>query len=216
MSSKTIFATVLISVFATTSIGVFLIPITTPIISDVFPGLIPSSGENTTTIIQNNTTVNILNDTNLILQSLYLETSSKAQIFDENTTYQPIPNTSLSITIQDNSKISVEFSSIVILGRGPGQVGFMAMYIQIRVGSFSNRTLQPGYFFATAAASSESYFNYVHVYFETPPLSAGTYDITTHYKTGSPVAGSNIYELSEGSGSLTFPRTLLVQEMKTT
>lgn len=147
----------------------------------------------------------------IVLQSIYVETSSSASIPDTQVTYQKIPDTEINITIKQNSKILATFSaegSMTIDGTLNGAVNF---YVALVIEGISNRTQRIHFYDGTGYGATREFAVNLGTTYQTIDLPAGTYTVTVYWKSDADATGSNSLNLSTFAGNRT--RGLLVQEI---
>ncbi|MHA2289119.1 MAG: hypothetical protein ACXABG_10065 [Promethearchaeota archaeon] len=126
----------------------------------------------------------------IVLQSIYSETSTPALLADNNLTYQKIPDTEASITIQENSKISVTFNAMFMLMLDSSFQMSCVFNISIVIPGYGNQSYTIVYF---RGGTSVSAFVPVNFYgtFVTDPLPANTYQVEVYWKSFVDPSGDN-------------------------
>jgi hypothetical protein len=123
----------------------------------------------------------IQEDEGIVLQSVYTESNAAASISYENTTYQKIPDTEASITIQSNSKIAVTFNAMFMIVLGASYSGGCLYNISIVVNGYGNQSFSIVYL-KDGTGTRIIPINF-YVTFITDPLSAGTYLVEVYWKS---------------------------------
>jgi len=153
-------------------------------------------------------------DRDIVLQYKYGEWNTPSYIFDNELTDQKMNDTELSITIDLDSRLYVEFSVIAILSLGPTFTVRSSYNVSLVVTGVTNRTVMVLYFDDEPAGGYYRELTYnLHVNLVTQPLPAGTYTIEVFWKSTFDATG-NVNSLSV-SHTPTFinTRTLFVQEL---
>lgn len=197
MSTKVFVGSVLVAVIISSVIGLFALPLLYPI------------------VYEDVSTIPGFADEGIVLQSLYKEFSTTAQIFDlEIGTYKPVPDTELNITIQTNSRINAVFSSIYILGvsdsLSPGQrVGFN---ISLGIEGMGNKTVRIAYFETSSYSALREFSSTFYLNFVSKPLPAGTYKVSLSWISIADLSGTSYFLFTTPNAN--FTRSLWIQEYK--
>jgi hypothetical protein len=198
MSAKEVIGSVLLAVIISSAIGIFAFPMLYPIVyGDVsaIPGV---------------------TDDGIVVQSIYREFSTFAQIHDsETSSYNQVPDTRVNITIQENSTINAVFSSLYILGvsntLGPSQrVGFN---ISLGVDGIGSRTTRISYFETGTFSANREFSSTFYLNFVSMPLPAGTYTVSLSWISIADQDGINYFLFNTPLAN--FTRSLWIQEYKT-
>ena len=150
----------------------------------------------------------------IVLQSKYEEFNSTCYISGDDTNWQMVTDTSLSITIHDQSKILGSFNGMGIFYI-TSYTGFLGVFINVSIGNADSRVIFIRYYQDTAVSPKNVYFP-VDIEYMTKALPAGTYNVTVFWKfDNNPiVSGSQQFffkvDTQTGSSHL---RSLLVQEL---
>jgi len=125
---------------------------------------------------------NNLTEQDLVLQYKYQEWNSTAIITHDDLVYEKMNETELSITIQENSRLMITYSSMAKLWLSYFFTGSVAYSISLVVEGVGNRTFSIIHF--DIAPSPGAWFRdltyNLNTDYLTGPLSAGTYDITMY------------------------------------
>jgi hypothetical protein len=198
MSAKVFLGSVLLAVIISSAIGIFAFPMLYPIIyGDVSP--IPG-----------------YTDEGIVLQSLYREFSTTAQILDDdNDSYIPVPDTELNITVQANSRITAVFSSLYILGISDSlapskRVGFN---ISLGVEGIGNKITRISYFETSSYSAIREFSSTFYLNYVSTPLPAGTYTVSLSWISIEEYPSFNY--LLFNTPNANFTRSLWIQEYKT-
>lgn len=149
---------------------------------------------------------------NIVRQSIYEEFDTNAFIFDSSLTYSEMPDTTLDISIQKNSKISITFSAVGILHLDDTFNIKAQFLIALQVEGVGNRTFVVSYFDnGGAVGHMREFLHTLHYVYVTEPLPAGTYSIQVYWKSGTDAAGSN--QLNLHGGLFDYTRALWVLEI---
>ncbi|MFW9877307.1 MAG: hypothetical protein ACFFG0_29805 [Candidatus Thorarchaeota archaeon] len=158
--------------------------------------------------------VSTLEEKDLVLQYKYQEWDSDAWVTDYNVVYQKINDTELSITIQENSKLYISFSSMAYLWLSYDFANYSAYSVSLVVEGVGNRTFFITHYDprpTTGLIYQKLTYNLNIDYF-TGPLSAGTYNITMYWKS---LYDSTEYTyLSVADNTYDNIRSLWVMELK--
>jgi hypothetical protein len=117
----------------------------------------------------------------IVLQSVYAEFNTEGMIAYDNTTFQKIPDTEASITIQENSTISVTFNAMFYLILESSYSGGCVYNITLVVNGYGNQTYSIAYLKEGTGARVIPINFYAT--FLTDPLSAGTYLVEVYWKS---------------------------------
>ncbi|MFX0175288.1 MAG: hypothetical protein ACFE85_03545 [Candidatus Hodarchaeota archaeon] len=147
----------------------------------------------------------------IVLQSIYVETSSQASIPDDLVIYQPVPDMEINITIKQNSRILATFSAEGSMTIDGSLVGSVNYYIAIVIEGIGNHTQRVHFYDGDGDTGIREFAVNLFDIYQTNILPAGTYSVTIYWKCGAPATGSNTLNLSTPAGNRT--RGLLVQEL---
>ncbi|MHA1729127.1 MAG: hypothetical protein ACTSWY_10385 [Promethearchaeota archaeon] len=189
MSGKEIFGSVLISVIAMSAIIFFGLPV-------IFP-----------------------NNENIVLQSKYVEISSLARIWDDQTaSYQMVSGTQTNITVQENSRIYAEFSAVGLLSLGQSFNTKSDFVIALVIEGIGNRTIRLSLFDKDISLPGISDFfqrTYtIYIQYVSDPLPSGTYNISVQWISVYNSLGDHELRLSPIGGE-EYVRSLFIQEHAT-
>ena len=217
MGGKSIASSVLISIILTTGICILVIPLTTP---TLFPDLINEKQSLKDQIEELNKTITSLNDQiqqssddGIILQSITKNIYSQAFIEDSQLNNIEIPDTNLTISIKDQSKIFATFSSYSRIGFNSGVSGYLSFNVTLSLEGVGNSSLQIA-IFEYSDTIDRTFPYHIYLNYESNQLSAGDYVLKVFYKSNADLTGFNNYLLLSQGGEYN-PRTLLAQEIKT-
>jgi len=147
----------------------------------------------------------------IVLQSIYVESSSQATIPDDQITYQPIPDMEINITIKQNSRILATFAAEGSMTIASSLVGSVNYYIAIVIDGIGNHTQRVHFYDGDGDSSTREFAVNLFDTYQTNGLPAGTYSVTIYWKSDAAATGSNTLNLSTPAGNRT--RGLLVQEL---
>jgi hypothetical protein len=130
----------------------------------------------------------------------------------DNITFQKIPDTEASITIQENSKISVTFNAMFVLILESSYSGACAYNISLVVSGYGNQTYTILY--SKEGTGARLIPINFYVTFITDPLSAGTYLVEVYWKSYTNINPDHSLVLNNVVG-LYFgnPRSLMILEL---
>lgn len=154
----------------------------------------------------------LLNKT-LVLQYKYQEWNSHSIVTNSDLVSQKMNETELSITIQENSRLFITFSSMAKLWLSYFFTGYAAYSISLVVEGVGNRTYWITHLDARPTGGWQLDFTKnLNIDYLTEPLSAGTYNITMYWKS---IYDSAEYSyLSVAHSNYFNTRSLMVQELK--
>ncbi|MFX1355681.1 MAG: hypothetical protein ACFFA8_00215 [Promethearchaeota archaeon] len=188
MSSKSILVSILGSAVIIGLLGFFLLPF-------LFPAV---------------------NSNSIVLQSSYREWNSEAYIFDDDTLdYVKMNDTELSISIKQNSQLSITFSAIALLSLDPDFTIKNSYNISIVILGIYNYTFTVGYYDDTPASGlyiRQLTFN-LFSNFLSQPLPAGTYTVVVFWKSNFDANGLNSLSVCH-TPTWIRTRSLYIQEIK--
>jgi len=151
-------------------------------------------------------------DEGILFQSIYEEFDTNAYINDNALTYSEMPDTTLDISIQNNSRISVTFSAVGLLHIDDLFNIKVKFLIALQVEGVGNRTFTIIYYDNGGAVGYDrEVVHTLHYIYVTDPLSAGTYSIKVYWKSEIDAAGIN--QLNLHGGAFDYPRALWVLEL---
>jgi hypothetical protein len=194
MSKKSLVGSIIVSValsaIITGGLSFFILPI-------IYPNMIQAP---------------TFEDEGIVLQSMYTEFNTEGIVTYNNITFQKIPDTEVSITIQENSKISVTFNAMFILFLESSYSGACAYNISLVVNGYGNQTYTILYDKEGTGARLIPINFYVT--FITDPLSAGTYLVEVYWKSYTNANPDHSLVLNKVVG-LYFenPRSLMILEL---
>ncbi len=193
MSGKEVLIAIIGAVIITGGLSVVTLPL-------VFPNIATDQDEITTTSV--------------ILQSLYQETDASASIYDHSTTFTDVPESTLSITIAENSSLRAEFTSPYVLGiRQEFAAGSHLFFnISLEISGVGNRQTSIKYYEAVALNSWREYGGTIYIVYQIDNLPAGTYVIKVQWVSRTDVPGDNYLTLSLLPNHPRM-RSLIVQEI---
>jgi hypothetical protein len=152
-------------------------------------------------------------DDGIILQSIYTEFDTPGNISDADLVFQKIPDTEASITVKENSRISVTFNAIFMIFIDSSLTLTTAYNLSIVVQGYGNKSFTILYYQRSTTASKLLLYNF-HDTFITDPLTAGTYKVELFWKSVVDPAGDNYLVLNDFLGMyIVNPRFLLLSEL---
>ncbi|MHA2086931.1 MAG: hypothetical protein ACW972_01555 [Promethearchaeota archaeon] len=185
-----IIASILLSVMITGGLSFFVLPI-------IYPNMIQTPS---------------FEDEGIVLQSVYAEFNTSAIIAYDNITFQKIPDTEASITIQENSTISVTFNAIFMLILNSSYSGSCVYNISLVVNGYGNQTYTIAYL-KDGIGQRVIPIN-LYVTFITSPLSAGPYLVEVYLKSYIGINNDHSLALNKVMGQyFENPRSLLLLEL---
>ncbi len=155
------------------------------------------------------------NSRNILLQHNYEEYSSEDWIYEDETTYRLMGDTTMLITIQENSKISAEFSTVANLYLYDDFDTLSHWNISLCVIGVGNRTISIAYQDSNLTIPPLDFLSttyLVNIQYVTSLLPAGTYNISVFWKA---TGGSSTNDLLSVCHKPNFQRirSLLFQEI---
>jgi len=183
---------VILSVLVMSVVSIFILP---PIIADLNPS---SNGSN---------------DTGIVLQSKYEMYDARASINDsETTSYQLVPDTTMLISVQNQSRISAVFSGYYYISISSMDAGHILHYnLSLDIKGIGNRFTHVRYHttdhnILTETTGFNMYLDYV-----TDPLPAGTYNVSVFWMSLNDHDGTSYFTFNwDPEDAL---RALWVQEL---
>ncbi|MFX1518040.1 MAG: hypothetical protein ACFFC6_17200, partial [Promethearchaeota archaeon] len=133
----------------------------------------------------------------IVIQSLYEEFSTTAQILDSDTgSYIPVPDTELEITIQSDSKIAAVFSGVYVLGVSNSlDSDRLSFNIALIVEGAGNRTLRIAYYEMGTYPDHREFSSSFYINYMTDSLAEGTYTISVAWISNEDQPGTTNYLL---------------------
>ncbi len=215
MSGKEFIGSVAVSLLAIGAITLFILPLLYPAIQtdveDTDSGI--SSLQEDLEIAQSD--ISDLQDEakGIVLQSLYKEFSTSAQILDSNTgSYIPVPDTELEITIGDDSKIDAVFSGIYVLGVSNSlDSDRLSFNIALIVEDVGNKTLRIAYYEVGTYPDHREFSSSFYINYVTNSLPTGTYTVSVAWISNEDQPGTTNY-LPFTTPNANYTRSLWIQE----
>jgi hypothetical protein len=150
----------------------------------------------------------------IIIQSKYAEFNSTCYVTGDDTSWQMVTDTSLSITIQNQSKILVSFNGMGIFYI-TSYTGYLGVLINVSIGNAGNRAIFIRHNQDTAVSGTNVYYP-VDIEYMTKALQASTYTVKVFWKfdNNPTVPGTQqfFFKVDSQTGS-SHLRSLLVQEL---
>jgi hypothetical protein len=152
----------------------------------------------------------------IVLQYKYDEWNTPSYIFDNELTYQKMNDTEITITVNHDSRLFVEFSVIALLALDNTFTIRASYNVSLVVSGVTNRTIVVLYFDDEPSGGYFRELTYnLHINLLTQPLPAGTYTIEVYWKSTFDAAGPfNSLSVSHVP-TYNNTRTLFIQELKT-
>jgi len=150
----------------------------------------------------------------VIVQSQYQEWDSAAYVWDDDTTnYLKMNDTEMSITIKQNSKISITFFATALLTLDPTFDIKNTYKISLMIMGVSNRTFMVGYLDEGGPIGDfrQLTFNLYSIHLS-EPLTAGTYTCVVYWKSTFDAPGTNSLSVAHAP-TWNYTRSLLIQEI---
>jgi hypothetical protein len=151
----------------------------------------------------------------VVLQYQYGEWNSPAYIYDDDLVYEKMNDTEITITIEQDSRLFVEFSAIALLALDSTFAVRSSYNVSLVVAGVTNRTMMVLYYYGGPSIGQFRELTYnLHMNLVTQPLPAGTYTIEVFWKSTFDTTGT-LNSLSVAHApTYVYPRTLFVQELK--
>lgn len=150
----------------------------------------------------------------IVLQYRYEEWNSPAYIFDNEISYKKMQDTELTITIDHESRLFVEFSAIALLALDFTFSVRSSYDVSLIVSGITNRTFMVLYFDDEPSVGQFRELTYnLHINLLTLPLPAGTYTIEVYWKSTFDATGTNSLSVAHAP-TYNYTRTLFIQELK--
>ncbi|GAB4315370.1 MAG: hypothetical protein Kow0069_17210 [Promethearchaeota archaeon] len=156
-------------------------------------------------------------DDGILLQSVFVRLDSQAYIFDDETDWSLMNQTTRAIVVQEGSRIRASFSANLLMTMGPSFTTKLEFQVALLVAGAGNATELFAFFDNTVTLGPSDYkqivfdCNLVH---QTGALAAGTYNVSVMWKSNYNAAGSQ-NSLSAGhEPSYPYARYLLIEEIR--
>jgi hypothetical protein len=150
----------------------------------------------------------------IVIQSKYEDFNSTCYITGDDTNWQMVTDTSLNITIHDQSRMLVSFNGMGIFYI-TSYTGYLGVLINVSIGNAGNRAIFIRYNQETAVSGTNIYYP-VDIEYMTKALPAGTYKVQVFWKfdDNPTVPGTQqfFFKVDSQTGS-SHLRSLLVQEL---
>ncbi|MFW9895509.1 MAG: hypothetical protein ACFFD7_06875 [Candidatus Thorarchaeota archaeon] len=154
-------------------------------------------------------------DRDVVIQYKYGEWNTPSYIYDNELTYKKMNDTEISITIEQNSRLKVEFTALALLALDTTFTIRSSYNITLIVSGAINRTIMVLYYDGLPATGYFRELTYtLNINLLTEPLPSGTYIIEVFWKSTFDATG-NFNSLSVAHApTFNYTRTLLVQELR--
>jgi hypothetical protein len=153
-------------------------------------------------------------DRDVVVQYKYGEWNTPSYIFDNDLTFQKMNDTEISITIDLDSRLYVEFSAIALLALGTTFTVRSSYNISLVVAGVTNRTIMVLYFDDEPAGGFFRELTYnLNINLLTDPLPAGTYTIEVYWKSTFDATGASNSLSVAHAPTYNYTRTLFAQEL---
>ena len=157
----------------------------------------------------------ISSEQDLVLQYKYDEWNSAAYIFDDDLSYQKMEDTEITIDINQDSRLFVEFSAIALLALDNSFSVRTSYDVSLVVTGVTNRTFMVLYFDNEPSGGNFRELTYnMHINLLTQSLPIGTYTIEVYWRSTWDATGTNPLSVAHAP-TYNYTRTLFVQELKT-
>jgi hypothetical protein len=152
----------------------------------------------------------------IVLQYQYNEWNSPAYIFDDELAYKKMEDTEITITINQNSRIFVEFSAIALLSLDSTFTIRSSYNVSLVISGLTNRTIMVLYYDAEPSGGYFRQLTYnLHINLLTDSLPTGTYTIEVFWKSTWDATGAANSLSVAHAPTYNYTRTLFVQELRT-
>jgi len=150
----------------------------------------------------------------VVLQYQYGEWNSPAYIFDNELAYKKMEETEIIITINQDSRLFVEFSAIALIAMDSTFTVRSSYEVSLVITGVTNRTFTVLYYDDEPAGGYYRELTYnLHINLMTQPLPTGTYIIEVFWKSTFDATGTNSLSVAHAP-TYNYTRTLFVQELK--
>ena len=150
----------------------------------------------------------------IVLQYQYDEWNTPAYIYDDDLSYQKMNDTEITITINLDSRLYVEFSAIALLALSDTFIVRSSYDVSLVVTGVTNRTIMVLYYYGGPSIGQYRELTYnLHINLLTQPLPNGTYTIEVFWKSTFDTTGTNSLSVAHAP-TYNYTRTLFVQELK--
>jgi len=185
---------VILSVLVMSVVSIFILP---PIIADLNPS---SNGSS---------------ENGIVLQSKYQTYNTRADLFDNDPIgYVLMPNTTMLITIQSQSRISAVFSGFYWLSiQGLNAGDRVKFNISLNIGGVVQRVTWIRYDTTAYTITQELSGNHLYLNYVTDPLPAGTYNISVLWTPEEDHVGTSRITFNWDPDDPPYLRSLWVQEL---
>lgn len=185
---------VFLSVLIMSVVSIFILP---PIIADLNPS---SNGSN---------------ENGIVLQSKYQRYNTRADLYDSDPIgYVLMPNTTILITIQAQSRISAIFSGYYWLSIQSVHAGNAVQFnISLNIAGVGQSETYIYYRTTAYNITTELSGNNIDLYYFTDPLAAGTYNISVFWTPQADHDGTGRITFNWDPDDPPYLRSLWVQEL---
>ena len=157
----------------------------------------------------------------ILLQTKKLVINDHAEITEEDTTLQVMNNTSLEITVQQDSRLNARFSGVFRLALKSEAVKRADYQITLMLQGVTGQTTHISYWDNAGSTTNTLYLTYtVYIEFLTDSLDAGTYTVTMWWQSlydhpSDPLIYSRLYasDIDSVQQYNDYSRTIIVQEL---
>ena len=143
---------------------------------------------------------------------VYEEFGTTAQLLDSDTTWDFVPDTEISITVSNYSRIHCAFSTPYIIGAS-GSLGtqHLKFKIQLLILSIDDKITRLGYWDNGGVTAYREIGGSLYIEMTTPAVAAGTYNVTVAWVSEADFPGTNY--LLFRTPSLNYVRSLSALEI---
>ncbi len=190
MSAKVFFASVIVSILILAPATYFLLPV-----------LYPNMKSDVTDDV-----------TGIVLQSEYILFDSEALIYDNELTYQMMPNTTWLIETQGDSSLNILFSAVGHMYLNGAWREKSEYLIDLVVGGTRNRAVIHAFHDFGPVVGDYRYVSFdLTINLDTGILIAGTHNISVYWRSTEDAVGTNYFFIYDPT--MSYHRSLLIQEI---
>ena len=225
MSGKEFIGSIAISLITMGAITLFILPQLYPVIQTSTDNIQTdiSSLQSDVEGLESDITDLQSESNGILLQTKKLVINDHAEITEENTTLQLMTNTSVQITVQQDSRVNARFSGVFRLAVKSTAVKRADYQITLMLQGVTGQTTHISYWDHLGSTTNTIYLTYiVYIEFLTDSLDAGTYTIAVWWQSlydhpSDPLIYSRLYasDIDNVQPYNDYSRTIIVQELST-
>ncbi len=123
---------------------------------------------------------------------VYQEFGTTAQLLDSDTTWDFVPDTNISITVRNNSRIHCVFSTPYIIGTSVSLgTDHLKFTLQLLILSIDDKITRLGYWDNAGVSNNREITGSLYIEMTTPAVPAGIYNVTVGWVSEANLGGTN-------------------------